>query len=166
LFLRLLSLSPEAVIERLSWSINRGVFDLVARYPLGNGLGGGGTSMPYFLQHLVRNPLPVENQYATIMLEQGLPGLLLWFAFLIWIFTRRVKSNGGSWNPARSMSKVGCAAFCATGFIGNGLFTAIPFTVLLFIVCGWLSVPEHGVAAPRHAVVEPEMPSADLVEVA
>jgi hypothetical protein len=164
LFLRLLSLSPEAVLDRISWSLNRGVFDLLAKYPLGNGLGGGGTSMPYFLLHLVRNPMPVEGQYATIMLEQGLPGLLLWFGFLVWVLSRRAARPGNPWNSARSVARVTCAAFLLTGFIGEGLFTSIPFTPILFLLMGWLAVSEprpipQGRAAQRAQRIATAVPA-------
>jgi hypothetical protein len=162
LFLRLLSLNPDAVLERISWSLNRGVFDLLAKYPLGNGLGGGGTSMPYFLLHLVRNPMPVESQYATIMLEQGLPGLLLWFAFLFWALTRRTSRRGSPWNSARTIARAACAAFLLTGFIGEGLFTSIPSTPLLFLLLGWLAVPEgqsETAAAPVRSSAQSAVPT-------
>jgi hypothetical protein len=140
LFQRLLSISPDAVLERLSWSMNRGVLELVSRYPMGNGLGGGGNSIPGFLAHLLRNPLHVENQYATIMLEQGLPGLLIWFAFILWVLTRRGAPKGDPWYLGRRLARLDCAAFLATGFIGVGLFTSIPQTPLLLLAMGWISV--------------------------
>lgn len=155
LFLRLLSLTPDAVIERITWSMNWGVIEHVMRYPLGNGLGGGGTSMPYFLLHLVRDPMPVENQYATIMLEQGLPGLMLWFGFIVWAMTRRTPLGDRGWRLARRLGWVACVALFLTGFIGQGLFTAIPPTPLLFIWTGWLAVAERRRAEPRGGVAIP-----------
>jgi hypothetical protein len=143
LFLRIMSLSPDAVIERLSWSMNRGVLDHVAQYPMGNGLGGGGSSIPHFLLHLVRNPMPVENQYATIMLEQGLPGLLVWMAFIVWVLTRPLGPRSDPWQFPRLLARIACALYLATGFIGVGLFTAIPFTVMLFLWMAWLGVPQR-----------------------
>ena len=80
-------------------------------YPLGNGLGGGGTSVPYFLQDRIRNVVVMENEYARILLELGIPGLCMWGVFIGWIFTRAQRqedrhvllSGGGSptW-PARA----------------------------------------------------------------
>ena len=159
LFLRLMSLSPDAVIERLSWSMNWGVFDHVAKYPMGNGLGGGGSSIPHFLLHLVRNPMPVENQYATIMLEQGLPGLLIWLAFIIWVLTRPLGPRRDSWHFPRLLARIACALYLATGFIGVGLFTAIPFTIMLFMWMAWLAVPqgqEAEATLPARAAPPPE----------
>jgi hypothetical protein len=160
LFLRLLSLDMESVIERLSWSMNQGVFNLVAQYPLGNGLGGGGSSMPHFLLHLIRNPMPVENQYATIMLEQGLPGLLLWIGFLVWVLTRSSARRDDPWHLGRRLAWLACALHVATGFIGVGLFTSVPFSAMLMLWLGWLAVPQRDPApqvAPARPAARPEM---------
>lgn len=159
LFLRILSLSPEKVIERLSWSMNAGVLDVLSRYPMGNGLGGGGTSMPHFLAHLVRSPFKVENQYATIMLEQGLPGLLLWLAFMVWVLTRKTTRRDDPWHLTRRLTRAGSAAFLASGIIGVGLFTSIPFSPLLLLWLGWLAVPpreEDPVPEPATALPHEE----------
>ncbi|HLL45480.1 MAG TPA: hypothetical protein VK399_02180 [Longimicrobiaceae bacterium] len=163
LFLRLMSLNVDTILERLSWSMNRGVLELAAKHPMGNGLGGGGSSIPHFLLHLVRNPMPVENQYATIMLEQGLPGLLLWVAFLAWVFTRRAPPRSDPWHLARRLCAIACAAFLATGFIGLGLFTSIPFSPILFIWLAWLGTPQHAEAAhPAAGRAEPQAPAGRL----
>ena len=154
LFQRLMSISPDAIIERLSWSMNRGVLQLVADYPMGNGLGGGGNSIPAFLTHLLRNPLHVENQYATIMLEQGLPGLLIWFAFIIWVLSRPGLRSDDPVFLTRRLTRLACAAFLATGFIGVGLFTSIPQTLLLLLWLGWMAVPPRSVAADSAADAE------------
>ena len=73
----------EALVERIGWSINTSLIEAVVEYPLGNGLGGGGTSIPYFLQDRIRHPVLLENEYARIVLELGLPGLGLWLVFLV-----------------------------------------------------------------------------------
>src|SRR5262245_56615428 len=54
---RFKSLSDADSVEaRISGSVNRGFFEILIEHPLGNGLGGGGTSMPYFLEGQVRDP--------------------------------------------------------------------------------------------------------------
>src|SRR5579872_1042459 len=71
-FQRFKSLSDtEGVTERIAGSVNRGFFEILSDYPMGNGLGGGGTSIPYFLEGEVRNPIGMENEYARILGEQG-----------------------------------------------------------------------------------------------
>ncbi len=73
---------PEFLAERLSGSLNLSFFELLGRFPLGNGLGGGGTSVPYFLQGRIRNLVVMENEYARILLELGVPGLMMWVLFI------------------------------------------------------------------------------------
>jgi hypothetical protein len=139
----------EYVTERVAGSVNLGFTDLAARYPLGNGLGGGGTSIPYFLQSRIRNPVTMENEYARILLEQGIPGILAWLLFLAWLFTRSTSAES-SWHLARWLMRVGGAASFASGLLGVGLLTSIPGTALLLISVGWIAVPER-VPAPRSA---------------
>jgi hypothetical protein len=142
LFNRFMSLSFDTFAERLSWSVNQGLVDLLFRYPLGNGLGGGGSSMPYFLQPLIRNPIVVENQYGAILVEQGIPGLALWLAFLVWVFTRRTAPPGDPWRMGRRLAWYACGGYFALGLIGVGTLTTVPFTVVLLLLMGWLSVPQ------------------------
>ena len=39
-----------------------------------------GRACPYFLQNRIRNVVVMENEYARILLELGMPGLLMWVA--------------------------------------------------------------------------------------
>jgi hypothetical protein len=130
----------EAVSQRVSWSINKGFIERALEYPLGNGLGGGGTSVPYFLQGRVKNPTYIENEYARIMLEQGIPGLCLWVAFLVWIFTRYKSERTDPWFLGRRLMWVASLAYFLTGLIGVGLFTSIPHTCLMLLSTGWIAV--------------------------
>lgn len=130
------------VTERIGGSVNLGIVDVALEYPLGNGLGGGGTSIPYFLQDRVRNVVSIENEYARILLEQGIPGLLVWMIFLAWVFTRPTNRHGEPWFLARRLGWVWCAGSFATGLIGTGLLTSIPATALLLLTLGWIAVPE------------------------
>ncbi|MET0626548.1 MAG: hypothetical protein ABW250_26675, partial [Pyrinomonadaceae bacterium] len=131
----------EFVGERVSWSVNDNFTQLLAEYPLGNGLGGGGTSMPYFLASEVSPPSTyMENEYARIVLEQGVLGLCLWVAFIGWLFTRRNIRRSDPWHVGRRLVWVACAAFFATGMIGKGLFTSIPGTALILLGAGWIAV--------------------------
>src|SRR2546421_4046789 len=115
------------VSERVSWSVNDSFLELAVEYPMGNGLGGGGTSIPYFLEGRVRAPeYYMENEYARIVLEQGVLGLCLWAGFILWAFTRRATRRGDVWFLGRRLLWVVCAAFFVTGMIGTGLMTSIP----------------------------------------
>lgn len=131
----------EFVSERVSWSVNDSFTQLLTEYPLGNGLGGGGTSMPYFLASEVSPPsYYMENEYARIVLEQGVLGLCLWLAFIVWLFTRPHIRRSDPWHVGRRLTWVACAAFFATGMIGKGLLTSIPGTALMLLGAGWIAV--------------------------
>lgn len=131
----------EYVSDRISISINKNFLDRAIEFPLGNGLGGGGTSLPYFLQDRVKNPVLIENEYARIMLEQGIPGLCLWVAFIVWALTRRYKGPPDEWALGRRLAWFSCAAYFITGLLGVGLLTSIPQTCLMLLFVGWISVP-------------------------
>ena len=136
---RFLTLDNTRYVEnRVHGSVNEGFFDLAADYPMGNGLGGGGTSVPYFLRSLVKNPIGMENEYTRIMLEQGIPGLTIWLAFIAWVLTRPPLARNDPWLAAQGLARLYCAASFATAMIGTGLLTAIPSTSLLMLFCGWL----------------------------
>jgi hypothetical protein len=109
---------------------------------LGNGLGRGGTSIPYFLQDRVRNVVTVENEFGRILLEQGIPGLLIWILFLGWAFTRRANIPGQPWFMARRLAWVWCLGSFASGMLGTGVLTSIPGTAILLLTAGWVVVPE------------------------
>jgi hypothetical protein len=130
--------NTETVAERVSWSINMNFFEIAGRYPFGNGLGGGGTSIPYFLQGRIVNPVTMENEYARIMLEQGILGLLIWVFFIFWLFAHRNESPNDSWYLGRRLAWVACAVFFATGLMGTGLLTSVPQTCLFLILAGWV----------------------------
>jgi hypothetical protein len=125
------------VATRVESSARVSYLDLVNEYPFGTGLGGGGTSVPYFLRDRVRDPIFIENEYARLTLELGLPGLLLWVGFLLWAFSRRTQQGSDPWFIGRRLFWFACAAYFVTGFIGVGLLTSIPHTVLLFLGLGW-----------------------------
>ena len=111
-------------------------------YPLGNGLGGGGTSVPYFLQNRIRNVVVMENEYARILLELGIPGLCMWVLFIGWIFTRGQIKKTDMFYVGRRLAYVACACAFATGLIGTGLFTSVPSTAIVLLLTGWIVVPE------------------------
>ena len=143
-FQRFKSLSDtDFVTERVAGSVNRGFFEILGDYPMGNGLGGGGTSIPYFLQGQVRNPIGMENEYARILGEQGIIGLVLWLAFLGWLFSRaRVVFTPGPWSTSRRLIWFLVMFNFATAWIGTGLLTSIPGTLFLILGAGWAAVPQ------------------------
>ena len=136
----------EFLVERWEGSVNDGFFDLLGQYPMGNGLAGGGTSVPYFLRGDWTPGPHMENEYARIVLEQGLPGLSLWLLFIAWVLARSPGRRSDPWMLARRLSWVTVAATFFSGLLGTGLFTSVPQTVVMLTMTGWF------VAAPRAAI--------------
>ncbi|MFY9556739.1 MAG: hypothetical protein WAV47_18665 [Blastocatellia bacterium] len=134
----------EVVASRVYFSVNRTFFERALEYPLGNGLGGGGTSMPYFLRGLVKDPVLIENEYARIMLEEGIPGLCLWVAFIVWVFTRRLSRVRDGWQLGRRLVWFSCAAYFTLGLTGVGLLLSVPQTCVMLLCVGWMVVPQPG----------------------
>lgn len=134
-------LDSQTVEQRLSGSVNRGFWEILEEYPMGNGLGGGGTSIPYFLAAQVRNPIWVENEYCRILLEQGLVGLLLWISFVVWFVTNRTAFIKDEWLQGRRMAWCLCILNFLSALIGIGLLSTTPNTFFFLLLVGWTSVP-------------------------
>jgi hypothetical protein len=124
------------ISERWTGSVNDGFFEALKAYPLGNGLAGGGTSVPYFLRGN-QSPLIMENEYARIGIEEGLPGLTLWVAFLGWVFLRWPGRRRDAWALGRMLGWVVSGVFFFSGLTGVGLLSSVPQTVLMLITMGW-----------------------------
>ena len=144
-----------AVKERIEGSVNLSFTDLLTTYPIGNGLGGGGTSIPFFLQYLVKNPVGLENEYSRLLLELGIPGLCLWVGFIGWTALKRPSDTRDPWLLGRRLMWYTALATFATGLIGTGMLTAIPQSPLLFIGIGFLTAPRPE-PSPRPLPAAPE----------
>jgi hypothetical protein len=125
------------VMRRIHGSINENFISLATEYPMGNGLGGGGTSLPYFLQDRLTNAVVLENEYARIMAEQGIPGLLLWLGFIIWLATRPPPSRSSICYNGKSLARLFCLISFATAPLGLGMLDGIPSTAMLLMLAGW-----------------------------
>ncbi len=149
--------------KRVSGSVNNNLFEFAWEYPLGNGLGGGGTNIPYFLLPELRNPVAVENEYARIMLEQGLPGLALWLAFIFWTLTRPLPLTTDPWYLGKWLARLALVFLFMTAWTGMGLLTWIPGTALILVFVGWIATPNvtpaKARAAPREAPAPPLDPA-------
>jgi hypothetical protein len=132
------------VKSRFHESVNDTFWTLLKRYPMGNGLASGGSSIPFFLQSLARNNTPMENEYARILMEQGIIGLVLTVSFLMWYATRGAPSSSATlrqsaaWRGGRKIANVCSLFMLSTGLIGIGIFVAVPQCVLLFLCVGWV----------------------------
>jgi hypothetical protein len=141
--------------DRIAGSVNLSFVELLREYPLGNGLGGGGTSVPYFLQDRIRSPVIMENEYARILLELGVPGLVMWVLFLGWVFSRRNIRREDMFHFGRRLAFVACVCSFATGLIGLGLFTSVPTTTVVLLLTGWIVAPEVPFAPAAEVEREP-----------
>jgi hypothetical protein len=151
--------NTELVQQRIGGSVNESFFDAAGRYPLGNGLGGGGTSLPYFLENRsAGNTTVVENHYAYLLLEQGVPGLVMWVLFLLWVLVPRTSRVNSQWRLAILCTRALVAAFLVIGLIGLGLFVSIPQSAMMLLGMGWLAAREH----PSHTDALPRMTRAPL----
>jgi hypothetical protein len=134
--------NTEYVKERVVGSVNMTFFELASQYPFGNGLGGGGSSIPYFLQGQIRNPVVMENEYARIMLEQGIFGLCLWLGFIVWLASRYKGSRFDSWRQGRFLAWCACMISFGVGLLGIGLFASVPQTCIVLMTVGWVAARE------------------------
>jgi hypothetical protein len=131
--------STEEVAGRIAGSVNRSFLEVLTEYPMGNGLGGGGTSIPHFLASQVRRAIGVENEYARIALELGIPGLIIWVGFLGWTLARGANiDKGDPWRSGRILQLFSFAITYVQSMLGTGLLTSIPGTVMSMIFLAWL----------------------------
>jgi hypothetical protein len=137
----------DIVVERIRGSVNRGFWEILAEYPMGNGLGGGGTSIPAFLEDKVNRPVSMESEYARILLEQGIIGLLLYVGFIIWFLTRLHAFADNLWLSGRRLAWFNCVISLGGGLLGIGIMTSIPGSLLLFLSMGWIAVRPAAEAA-------------------
>jgi len=138
-FQRFKTLNVEMMVDRFAGSVNRRFFEVLLEYPMGNGLGGGGTSIPYFLRDQARLPVMIESEFARIGLEQGFIGLLLWGSFIGWALIAGAKLGPDVSLTTRRLAWVYVLASFVTGAIGVGLLTAIPGAFFLMLCIGWLT---------------------------
>jgi len=145
-------LDSDTVQDRIAGSVNRTFWEVLVEYPVGNGLGGGGTSIPYFLASQVNRPVGVESEYCRILLEQGIVGLLLWIGFIFWFVTNRVAFVKDDWFNGRRMAWYLCVLSFMIGALGMGMLSSIPNTFMLLMTVGWTAVspiPEKAATARK-----------------
>jgi O-antigen ligase len=83
----------------------------------------------------------MENEYARILCEQGIIGLMLWLGFIAWYLSRVFQVFAkGSWATSRRLVWTYSVLTLAIGVIGEGMLTAIPATAMLLLGIGWTSV--------------------------
>ena len=154
----------EYVGGRLHGSVNQSLLHNAVQYPMGNGMGGGGTSIPYFLQGRIKEQVLIENEYGKIMLEQGIPGLALWLIFIFWAFRRAWPSPRVTMRSAHLLAWVGCAGYFGSSLAGTGLLTSIPNTATILLLLGWMiSRRRQSPAIARRVLIPAPLPSRSQV---
>lgn len=135
------------VESRIGTSVNESFWKAVIEYPMGNGLGGGGTSIPYFLQDRLKNPIGIENEYGLIVLEEGIPGLIIWITFLVWSVSCPLPKDKGGEGLGLRLARAYIAISFGAAVLGTGILTAIPETPLLFAYFGWITTARFAATA-------------------
>jgi len=143
------------VSARIQSSVNVSLIDAIEQFPFGNGLGGGGTSMPYFLIDRLDMPIAVESEIGRIHLETGLIGMFAWICFVCWIFTRPGARRGDPWFLGMRLAWFACLTLTGLGLIGIGLLTSIPCTVVFLMLMGWISTHHTFEADSRIMAFQP-----------
>jgi hypothetical protein len=131
----------EVVSERVRGSANESFVELMVDYPAGAGMGSSvGTSIPYFLADQAPQAIGLENEYSRILVDQGLVGLGLWVAFLVWLLHRPPPLRlDTEWGLGVMMMYALVFTTWATAFIGTGMLSSVPGSALLLIQMGVLA---------------------------
>jgi len=124
------------VSTRITASINLPVVEAALEYPFGVGIGGGGTSIPYFLQDQILEPVAAENEYVRIMLEEGVLGLGMWIVFILWLLTRQ-SAMPLQVGPGRKLARFATLSYFAFACLGTGMLTSVPHSALMLVAAGW-----------------------------
>lgn len=130
----------ELISERVTMSANESIFELMADYPMGGGMGSSaGTSIPFFLMDRAPVAIGLENEYCRIMIDQGLIGLGLWLSFIVWLFHRPPPFRlSAAWGLSVMIMFALAITNWATAFIGTGTLSAIPGSIMLLTIMGVL----------------------------
>ncbi len=141
----------EMVGNRIASSANASSLDLLGRYPLGAGMGSSsGTSIPYFLADVAPEPIGLENEYSRILVDQGWVGLGGWLAFLVWLFVRPPPARPAvPWRLGVVMMYSLALACWVTAFIGAGMLSSVPGTVILLTQMGVLVAVRYQGTVPE-----------------
>jgi hypothetical protein len=149
----------EMVGNRIAGSANASFLDLLGRYPLGAGMGSA-ASIPYFLADVAPEPIGLENEYCRILVDQGWVGLGGWLAFLVWLFVRPPPSRpADSWRIGVVLMYSLALASWVCAFLGTGMLSSIPGTVILLTQMGVLVGVRARGALPEAVSIHPGAPS-------
>ncbi len=138
-FQRIATISDPGLIEgRVRGSVNMNFVDLVARYPLGAGMGSAwGTNTPSFLARYAPRPVGMENEFARILVDTGIMGLAIWIAFLLWYSAQVPSGRKNQRPPPAILLGYGITlSVWITSWIGGGTMAAVPAAGMMFLLQG------------------------------
>ena len=143
--------------DRVAISVNTDFFDLLTDYPFGAGMGSAfGSSVPSFLaEYAPKQVVGLENEYSRIHVNQGVIGLLIWLAFIVWYATRVPGSQKGPLLPARQLAYSMTITIWMTAWIGAGMTSAIPSAAMMFLLHGMVVAPERRLPRPVVSATPP-----------
>lgn len=130
----------DMLVDRFGISVNKSFFEVILDFPMGNGIGGGGTSLPYFAAQYLTNATIVENEYARIILEQGVVGFMIMTAFIISVLFKKISKSDPDY-MAKSLLWFKNVSSWITAMIGIGMMTTVPGTALLLLSMGFCAAP-------------------------
>lgn len=129
----------QQLLWRVAVSVNEEIFEAIAESPWGNGLGTGMLDLPSFIPARVGSYYVAENEVARVSLEQGWFGLLIWTAFVVWLFIGRSFDSRDPWRSGRRLAWMFGAMTFGTAWIGIGVFLSIPSAAMLLLLMGWIA---------------------------
>jgi hypothetical protein len=111
-------------------------FDAMGAYPFGAGLASAfGTNVPFFLHDLANEPIGIESEYGHTLIEQGIIGFLLLFAFVLWALSR-VNAPQIMSKAASSFAAASVVLSWGIGAMGVGLLSGVPASAFLLLLTG------------------------------
>lgn len=151
----------EMVSRRVGGSVNANFLDVLVEYPLGAGMGSSvGTSIPFFLADRAPEQVGLENEFSRITVDQGWVGLGLWVVFLGWLLARPPHARFATpWQLGRVLMYALLLSSWGTAFIGTGMLSAIPGSVLMIAQMGILAAG-RGSSAVEPTATKPSLPPA------
>jgi hypothetical protein len=151
----------EAVAGRLGGSVNGEFLDLLLHYPLGAGMGSAfGTNVPYFLADVAPEQIGLENEYSRILVDEGWFGLGGWLAFVGWLYVRPPPARPAvPWRLGVVLMYSFTLATWMTAFIGAGMLSSVPETVILLTQMGVLVGVRYQGTVPEAVSIHPGAPS-------
>lgn len=151
-FQRAISLGDtDYVSNRIAGSTNASFLELLGDHPMGAGMGSSvGTSIPYFLAQVAPVQVGLENEFCRILIDQGWVGLGGWLAFVGWLYIRPPPSRPSApWRLGVVLMYSFTLASWMTAFIGTGMLSSVPASVLLVTQMGVLvAVRGRGAVSP------------------